>query len=70
MDDGGRGGAGSARERMGEIAGDVQDRLEGMRGYAEDAGEWIRALARERPWVAIAAAVGIGFVVGRLASRT
>jgi ElaB/YqjD/DUF883 family membrane-anchored ribosome-binding protein len=70
MENGGRGGEGSARERMGEIAGEMQDRLEGMRGYAEDAQEWIRTLARERPWVAIACAAGLGFLIGRLASRT
>ena len=60
---------GDAREKAREVAHDVQDRLEGMRGYADDAGEWVRTLARERPMTAVAVAVGIGFVFGRLLSR-
>jgi ElaB/YqjD/DUF883 family membrane-anchored ribosome-binding protein len=59
-----------AREKARQVAQDVQERMEGMRGYAEDAGEWIRTLARERPIAALALAVGVGFVFGRLLSRT
>jgi ElaB/YqjD/DUF883 family membrane-anchored ribosome-binding protein len=59
-----------ARSKAREVAQDVQDRLEGMRGYADDAGEWLRTLARERPLAALALAVGVGFVFGRLLSRT
>jgi ElaB/YqjD/DUF883 family membrane-anchored ribosome-binding protein len=59
-----------ARETARGAAREVGDRLEGMRGYADDAGEWIRTLARERPLVALGLAVGVGFVVGRLLSRT
>lgn len=59
-----------ARETARGVARDVEDRLEGMRGYADDAGEWVRTLAREKPMVALAMAVGVGFVVGRLLSRT
>jgi ElaB/YqjD/DUF883 family membrane-anchored ribosome-binding protein len=61
---------GDAREKAREVAHDMQDRLEGMRGYAEDAGEWMRTLARDRPMTALALAVGVGFVFGRLLSRT
>ncbi len=67
------GGSGIGAETRGaarEAAEQLQDRLEGMRGYAEDAGEWIRAMARERPVMALAVAVGVGFVFGRLLSRT
>ncbi len=59
-----------ARETARGVARDVEDRLEGMRDYADDAGDWIRTLARERPMAALAVAVGLGFVVGRLLSRT
>ncbi len=69
MEDGGRGMGSEARRGAERLADDVQERIEGMRGYAEDAGEWIREFARERPLTAIAVAVGIGFVVGRLLSR-
>ncbi len=69
MDNGGRTGVSQHTENAGDVAQNVQDRMEEMRGYAEDAGEWIRAFARERPVAAIAIAAGIGFVVGRLLSR-
>ena len=59
-----------AREAARGMAHEVEERLEGMRGYADDAGEWIRTMARERPLATLAVAVGVGFVVGRLLSRT
>ena len=59
-----------AKDAARGVAQDVQERIEGMRGYADDAGEWVRTLARERPMTAIAVAVGVGFIVGRLLSRT
>ena len=71
MENGGSGeGIGAqARERAERVAGEVQDRMEDIRGYGEDAGEWIREFARERPLAAIGVAVGVGFVLGRLLSR-
>ncbi len=59
-----------AAERARGMAHDVGEKLDGMRGYADDAGEWLRTLAREKPMAALALAVGIGFVAGRLLSRT
>lgn len=70
MDNGGSGTGAEARGAARDIARDVQDRIEGMRGYAEDAGEWLRTLAREKPMVAVALAAGVGFIVGRFLSRT
>lgn len=69
MDNGGS-GASEMKHGAGDIAQDVQDRIEELRGYAEDAGEIVRGFARERPMVAVAIAAGIGFVLGRLMSRT
>jgi ElaB/YqjD/DUF883 family membrane-anchored ribosome-binding protein len=69
-ENGGSGMGAEARGAAREAAEQLQDRLEGMRGYAEDAGEWIREMARERPVVTLAVAVGVGFVFGRLLSRT
>jgi ElaB/YqjD/DUF883 family membrane-anchored ribosome-binding protein len=66
----GGGIAGEARDKARDMAHEIQDRFEGMRGYADDAGEWVRTLARERPMTALALAVGVGFVFGRLLSRT
>jgi ElaB/YqjD/DUF883 family membrane-anchored ribosome-binding protein len=64
-------GGGTQMKREAErIASEMQDRLEGMRGYADDAGAWIRNFAREKPLAAVALAVGVGFVFGRLLSRT
>ena len=59
-----------AQETARGVARDVEERLEGMRGYADDAGAWVRTMARERPMLALGVAVGLGFVVGRLLSRT
>jgi ElaB/YqjD/DUF883 family membrane-anchored ribosome-binding protein len=66
---GGSGVGAQARRDAERLATEVQDRLEGVRGYAEDAGEWVREFARERPMAAIAVAVGVGFVLGRMLSR-
>jgi ElaB/YqjD/DUF883 family membrane-anchored ribosome-binding protein len=70
MENGGRVSVSQLKQNAGEVAQQVQDRMEEVRGYAEDAGEWIRAFAREKPVAAIAIAAGLGFVVGRLLSRT
>jgi ElaB/YqjD/DUF883 family membrane-anchored ribosome-binding protein len=70
MDNGGSGVAARARQDAERLATDMQDRLEGVREYAEDAGAWVRGFARERPVAAIAIAVGLGFVLGRMLSRT
>jgi ElaB/YqjD/DUF883 family membrane-anchored ribosome-binding protein len=59
-----------AREAARGVAREVSGRLDDVRDYADDAGEWLRALTRERPMVALGLAVGLGFVVGRLLSRT
>ncbi len=58
-----------ARDAMRQVQGKVTDGMEGLRGYADTADSTIREFARERPMVAIACAVGIGFIIGRLASR-
>ena len=58
-----------AREAMRQVQGKVTDGMDGLRGYADTADSTIRDFARERPLLAIACAVGIGFVIGRLASR-
>jgi ElaB/YqjD/DUF883 family membrane-anchored ribosome-binding protein len=72
MENGGRGGSDPSQAGRDEpgIAVGLQDRIEGVRGYAEDAGAWIEKFARERPIAAIAVAAGVGFFLGRLASRT
>jgi ElaB/YqjD/DUF883 family membrane-anchored ribosome-binding protein len=62
--------AADARETLRQVQGRVTDGLEDLRGYAESADSAIREFARERPLLAIGCAIGIGFVIGRLASRT
>ena len=62
--------AARAKDKAEELAANVQDQLEGVRGYAEDAGAWVREFARERPFAAVAIAAGLGFMFGRLLSRT
>ena len=52
-----------------EVRGRVADQVEDLRGLVESADAAIRGFAREKPVVALACAVGIGFLIGRLASR-
>lgn len=59
-----------AREAMRQVEDTVAGGMEGLRGYLDTADDAIRTFARERPMVAIACAVGLGFILGRLASRT
>ncbi len=64
------GGGTQVKREAERMAAEMQDSLEGMRGYADDAGAWIKDFAREKPLAAIAVAVGVGFLFGRLLSRT
>lgn len=65
------GGSGTQVKREAQrMAEEMQEGIEGIRGYAEDAGAWIREFAREKPLAAIAVAAGLGFVLGRLLSRS
>jgi ElaB/YqjD/DUF883 family membrane-anchored ribosome-binding protein len=70
MDNGGRSGEGQIGREAERVAAEMQDKLEGLRGYAEDAGDFIKEFARERPVAAVAIAVGLGVFLGRLMSRT
>jgi ElaB/YqjD/DUF883 family membrane-anchored ribosome-binding protein len=70
LSDEARDAAQKARETARGVARDMEERLEGMRGYADDAGEWVRTLAREKPMIALGLAIGVGFVFGRMLSRT
>jgi ElaB/YqjD/DUF883 family membrane-anchored ribosome-binding protein len=72
MENGGRseGQGRDVRQQASELAQGVQEQLEGLRGYADEASGWIREFARERPIAAVAIAAGLGFVLGRMLSRT
>ncbi len=59
-----------ARDAVRQVQGKVAEGVEDLRGWAETADGAIREFARERPLLAIACAAGIGFLIGRLASRT
>jgi ElaB/YqjD/DUF883 family membrane-anchored ribosome-binding protein len=62
--------AADASETLRQVQGRVAGGMEDLRGYAESADAAVREFARERPLLAIACAIGVGFVIGRLASRT
>ncbi len=47
----------------------IEDQLEGLRAQVESADTWLRTFARERPLLAIGCAVGLGFLIGRIASK-
>jgi ElaB/YqjD/DUF883 family membrane-anchored ribosome-binding protein len=61
---------GRAQERLGDVRQRAEAGLEDARGYAQEAGAWISEFARERPIAAIAVAAGLGFLIGRIASRS
>jgi ElaB/YqjD/DUF883 family membrane-anchored ribosome-binding protein len=61
--------AGQAREGVRHLEQQLEERLEGVRELAESADGWIRSFARERPFVAIGCAIGLGFLLGRLAAK-
>ena len=68
MSNGNRGEeAGMSDEGM---AGRFGAQVESLRDYATSADSVIREFARERPMAAVAIAVGVGFMLGRLAART
>ena len=68
-ENGGERTAENLRRQAAGVAAGVQDQVDELRGYAEDAAGVVRDYAREHPWAAIGIAAGIGFVVGRLLSR-
>jgi ElaB/YqjD/DUF883 family membrane-anchored ribosome-binding protein len=72
MGNGGRGEGVAERVRgqASAVAAGMEQRIDDLRGYAEDAGTMIREYAREHPWTAVGIAAGIGFLLGRLLSRT
>jgi ElaB/YqjD/DUF883 family membrane-anchored ribosome-binding protein len=59
-----------ARDTMRDVQDRVSNGVEELRGYAAEADTAVRNFARERPLLTIACAAGIGFLIGRLASRT
>lgn len=69
-DTGSIGGEAQARREVDELTATIEEQLEELRGYAEGAGEWLREFARERPLTAVAIAAGLGFLAGRLLSRS
>jgi ElaB/YqjD/DUF883 family membrane-anchored ribosome-binding protein len=71
MENGGRGeGPGrDVRQQASDLAHGMQEQLEDLRGYADEASGFIREFARERPVAAVAIAAGIGFVLGRVLAR-
>jgi ElaB/YqjD/DUF883 family membrane-anchored ribosome-binding protein len=58
-----------AMDAMRQVQGRVTEGFEDFRGYLDAADGAVRGFAREKPLLAVACAVGIGFLIGRLASR-
>jgi ElaB/YqjD/DUF883 family membrane-anchored ribosome-binding protein len=71
MDNDGRGErvVENVRRQATAVADNMGQRMDDLRGYAEDAGTTVREYAREHPWAAVGIAAGIGFILGRLFSR-
>jgi ElaB/YqjD/DUF883 family membrane-anchored ribosome-binding protein len=61
--------ADEASSRLGGIADELNDRLKDAGANLRDIDEQARAFIKESPFVALAAAVVGGFLLGRLLSR-
>jgi hypothetical protein len=57
------------RSRAQDIREGLEERIDGVRGYAGDIDGFVRQSAQERPVLTLVCAVGLGFLIGRLASR-
>ncbi len=68
-ENGGERTADAVRRQAAGMAAGMEDQLDELRGYVEEAGSVVREYAREHPWAAIGIAAGLGFVVGRMLSR-
>ncbi|HTP25611.1 MAG TPA: hypothetical protein VMK12_08130 [Anaeromyxobacteraceae bacterium] len=69
MDTNGGQGPDRARDTWRQTQEKVVRGVDELRSYAEVADASVKRFARERPFLAIACALGIGFIVGHLASR-
>ena len=58
-----------ATSRIGGLADEVNDRLKDAGANLRDIDEQARAFVKESPFVALAAAVAGGFLLGRIISR-
>jgi len=58
-----------AGSRLGGLADELNDRFKDASGSLRDLDEQARAFLKESPFVALAAAVAGGFLLGRLLSR-
>ncbi len=61
--------ADEASARIGGLADDLNDRLKDAGTSLRDIDEQARAFIKDSPFVALAAAVAGGFLIGRLLSR-
>lgn len=58
------------RQRLGEVAHEAGARIEHARVLLDDFNQRAIAFIRERPGTALLGALALGFVVGKLASRS
>lgn len=58
------------RHRIGEVAHEATAQLENARVLLDDFNQRALAFIRERPGTALLGALALGFVVGKLASRS
>lgn len=58
------------RHRIGEVAHEASARIEHARVLLDDFNQRAVAFIRERPGTALLGALALGFVVGKLASRS
>jgi len=64
-----RGGNGDWDRGTQKVQATIEDAKRHAEELADQADDWLREMVRERPFAMVAAAVGAGFVIGRLFSR-
>jgi ElaB/YqjD/DUF883 family membrane-anchored ribosome-binding protein len=69
MEESARNWADETGARIGGLADDLNDRLKDASASLRDIDAQTRAFVKESPFVALAAAVAGGFLLGRLLSR-
>jgi ElaB/YqjD/DUF883 family membrane-anchored ribosome-binding protein len=58
-----------AQKAQEQIRSTIEETKRQAEELAEQADGWLRSMVRERPFAMVAAAVGAGFLIGRLFSR-
>ena len=60
---------GKLRDQAQAVQATLGEKAEQIKDYASDVDSWLRQTAREKPLLTLGVAIGLGFIIGRIASR-